>query len=76
MDNIEENIYVLMETTYIDNQTKKDELNTDRDNLFPDNWYLIKNYKLKTEILTEAIDKNILVKDTNKYKESLKGENY
>ena len=74
MNEMEYNIYVLMETSYKDKQKEKDILNTNEDDLFPKDWYLSKDYKLKTEILAEAIDKNILVKDTNKYKESIKGE--
>ena len=74
MENIEYNIYVLMETRYIDIQKEKDELNNSRDDLFPDNWYMSKDYKLKTEILTEAIDNNITIKETKKYNELLEKE--
>ena len=36
--------------------------------LFPSDFYLSKDYHLKVEIIAEAIQKNILVEDTNGYK--------
>ena len=37
--------------------------------LFPDNWYAIRNYKSKIDILIDAIDNNVLIINTKKYKE-------
>lgn len=41
--------------------------------LYPECWYETKNYKLKIEILYEAIKNNILIVDTFKYKEMIEG---
>ena len=54
------NLYLIAELTY----TKKYE---NRNNLFPTDWYSRKNYKLKAEIIAEAIKKNIKIEDTNLY---------
>lgn len=54
------NLYLIAELTY----TKKYE---NRNNLFPTDWYSSKNYKLKAEIIAEAIKKNIKIEDTNLY---------
>ena len=55
------NSYILLEMTYIDIFKSN--------NIFPINWYYITNYKIKIEILNEAIKKNILITDTEKYKD-------
>ena len=38
-----------------------------KNDLFPIDWYSSKNYKLKTEIIAEAIKKDIKIEDTNLY---------
>ena len=54
------NLYVIAELGY-----KKKHLN--ENNIFPFRWYSTKNYKLKVEIIAEALKKNILIKDTEIY---------
>lgn len=48
---------------------KEETPNLDLDNLFSSDWNLNKNYKLKIEIIAEAIQKGILVEDTDTYKQ-------
>lgn len=60
-------VYLIVEINYLkkNNRTVYDE-NKD---LFPFDWYSINDYKLKTEILTEAITNKVKVIDTKKYKD-------
>ena len=62
-ENLEYDIYIVSEIKY-----QKDHKELSEAELFPFNWYSITNYKLKLEILTEALNKNILIKDTIRYK--------
>ena len=48
---------------------KEENPNLDLDNLFSSDWNLNKDYKLKVEIIAEAIQKGILVEDTDTYKQ-------
>lgn len=66
-DKLEE-LYILLETSYVKKMKEKDSLNYNRKTIFPKDWYKYSNYKEKIEILTEALEKNILIKDTSKYK--------
>ena len=59
-------LYILAELNYKDEY--KDEIN----DLFPNNWYNNNDYKLKTEIIGEALLNNIKIEDTSMYKEALK----
>lgn len=43
----------------------------DNIDLLPTGWDLINNYKLKSKILTEAINNNIKVVDTKLYNETI-----
>jgi len=62
-EDLEYSLYVISEMTY-----QKEHKELSEEVLFPFNWYMITNYKLKLEILTEALNKNILIKDTELYK--------
>ena len=63
------NIYAFAELRY-------EEENKEKDDIYPDGWYLIDDYVLKTKIITEAIKKRILIKDTDLYKKhSINEEN-
>ena len=62
MDELDYNLYVIAELSY-----KKEHPEIKEDDLYPANWYSINNYKLKNEIIAEAIQKKVLVKDTPKY---------
>mgnify|MGYP003308594653 CR=1 FL=1 len=57
MDDLDYNLYVLAEIAY-----KKENENIDEDNLFPIDWYSITNYKVKVEIIGEAIKEKKLIK--------------
>jgi hypothetical protein len=70
-DKLEE-LYILLENSYIKKMKEKDSLNNNIDNIFPNDWYRFKDYKLKIEILTESLDKNILIKDNELYKKSIR----
>ena len=66
-DNMSEedlNIYILAELKY-------KELHLNEVDIFPENWYSTKNYRLKTEIILDALTNNIRVVDTKLYKEKM-----
>lgn len=46
---------------YLVLQTKYHSIHKDENNIFPDEWYNIKEYELKKKILKECIDNNILI---------------
>ena len=52
---------------YLILQTQYHEINNDKDNIFPIDWYNIKEYDLKIKILRECIIHNILIKDCKLY---------
>ena len=61
-------IYIMMEINYLkENKIKLEDNNED---LFPLNWYKITDYKLKTEILHDAIKNKIKIKYTKKYNDT------
>ena len=66
-DKLEE-LYLLLEDSYIKKMKERNPLNFNKNDIFPVDWYKYKNYKEKIEILTESLDKNILIKDTSKFK--------
>ena len=59
-------LYVMSEIAYKNKHKLEDD-----EELFPDNWYSSKNYRLKIEIIAQALENNQLIKDTSKYKEAL-----
>ena len=65
-DKIEE-LYILLEASYVKREKQKDELNFNEDDIFPNDWYRIKDYKTKIDILLESINNNQLIKDTPMY---------
>ena len=68
MDKEDYELYLLAEMCYI-----QDHGDIDKEELFDDEWYSNKNYKLKTEILAEAIKNKIDIKDTSKYQNIQEG---
>ena len=54
------NFYVVAELAYKKKYNKGD-------NIFPFDWYSSQNYKLKTDILAEALKNNIKIADTELY---------
>ena len=61
-------LYVLAEITY----TKENE-NVDEKELFPADWYSINNYKVKVEIIAEALNNKCLIVETQKYQDRVEG---
>ena len=60
MEKEDYNLYIIAELTY-----KKRHPNEEK--LFPTDWYSSTNYKLKTEIIAEAIKNNIPIEETSLY---------
>jgi hypothetical protein len=58
-------IYIMMEINYLKENKRK--LEDNNEDLFPLNWYKITDYKLKTEILHDAIKNKVKIKETKKY---------
>ena len=44
--------------------------------LYPPEWFFIKNLKIKIEVLNEAIEKKCLIKDTESYLNMIEGVIY
>lgn len=70
MDDLDYKLYVLAELNY-----KKNNPGMNEEELYPEDWFLINNYKLKNEIIAEALEKNILIKDTSKYLDFIQNVN-
>ena len=62
-DNLEYNLYIMAELAY-----KKANPEAKEEELYPFDWYSHNNYKLKTEIIAEAIQNKKLIRDTEKYR--------
>ena len=54
-----------LEYVYLQSEYRK--LNEGKENLFPSEWYNIKEYELKKKILQECISNNINIKDSHYY---------
>ncbi len=67
MEDKKEELYILLEASYVKREREKDELNFNEDDIFPHDWYGIKDYKTKIDILLESINNNQLIKDTPMY---------
>lgn len=63
-------LYTLVEMAYRDTFLNKAE---DESELFPEGWYQNTNYQKKIEVLTEALDKDILIVYTDSYQTMLEG---
>ena len=64
-------IYVMMEGNFIKENGRN--IEDDNSDLFPFNWYLSDDYKLKTEILYEAIQTKKKIVETEKYQLMIEG---
>jgi len=71
-EDLDYKLYVIAELRY--KEVHENDLNK-ADGLFPEGWYLSKNYKLKTEIIAEAIRNNTTITKTPKYQEFIEGLN-
>ena len=67
MEDKKEELYILLEASYVKREREKDELNFNEDDIFPYDWYMIQDYKTKIDILLESINNNQLIKDTPMY---------
>ena len=47
--------------------------NVDEKELFPSDWYSINNYKVKVEIIAEALNNKCLIAETQKYQDRVEG---
>ena len=58
-----DNEYVVLQAKYrkVNDNNKED--------LFPNEWYNVKEYELKKEILKECLEKNILITESSLYQE-------
>lgn len=63
-------LYTLAELAY---ERQFEETIYNKTRLYPEGWYENKNYKLKIEILTEAIKNSTLIENIPKYKETIEG---
>ena len=61
------NRYVLIEIMYKKTLNENEINQYTEEELFPDDWYLSKDYKLKIEILLEATKNKTLIINTPKY---------
>lgn len=68
MDEMDYRLYVLAEINY-----KKAHPEIKEDDLFPIDWYNSNNYKLKNEIIAEAIKEKKLIEETSKYQYLIEG---
>ena len=57
------NLYILSDLVY------RKEFKNIKEELYPYEWYGINNYKLKIEMINDAIKNNILISYTKKYKD-------
>ena len=57
-------LYAIAEITYENHCCS----NLPKDKIYPKDWYGILNYNEKINILSEAIENKILIKDTDEYK--------
>ncbi len=62
MNELDYKLYVLAELSY-----NKQHPNLKEEELYPLDWYSFNNYKLKNEIIAEALREKKLIKDTQKY---------
>lgn len=58
-----------IDNEYVVLQAKYRKVNNNKDNLFPNEWYNVKEYELKKEILKECLEKNILITESSLYQE-------
>lgn len=54
---------------YIVLQTKYRTIFNNKENIFPDEWYNVKEYELKKKILKECIENNLLIINSSYYYE-------
>lgn len=63
----------MLEIDYIKAMGRKVTWEDDNRDLFPQDWYINGNYKKKTIILNEAINKKILIINTDGYQDFVEG---
>ena len=63
MQDAREELYILLEESYVLREKSKDILNFNERFIFPYDWYTIKDYKTKIDILLESMENNQLIID-------------
>ena len=61
----------ILEVKYLKMFNRVVSYDADNSDLFPNDWLSCDDYKLKSEILLESLEKNILIVDTTKYQKSI-----
>ena len=69
IDDYDYNLYVIAELNYSKHHDGEQ-------NIFPIDWYSTKDYKYKTEIIAEALKKNILIEDTELFQNRFKDNHF
>lgn len=67
-DDLDYRLYVLAEIAY-----EKEHQELSEEDMFPIDWYSINNYKVKIEIIEEALKRKVLIKDTERYQNRIEG---
>lgn len=65
MDDLDFKLYLMADLKY-----KKEHFQLEESKLYPENWFSSFNYKLKNEIISEALKRKVLVKDTSIYRKN------
>lgn len=67
-DDLDYRLYVLAEIAY-----KEEHQDLEDEQIFPVDWYSITNYKVKVEIIGEALKENKLIIETKLYQNRIEG---
>ncbi len=65
MDDLDYKLYLLADFKY-----KKEHNGLEDTELYPDDWFSNSNYRMKNEMISEALKRKVLVKDTSMYKKT------
>ena len=68
MEDSDYKLYVLAEIAY-----KRENQDLDENTIFPQDWYSMRNYKSKVEIIAEALNNKCLIAETQKYQDRVEG---
>lgn len=58
-----------IDNEYIVLQTKYRKANDNREDIFPSEWYNVKEYEMKKEILKECLNKKKIIKESSLYQD-------
>ena len=60
---------MVLDKEYLVLQTKYHKMHNNKKDIYPEEWYNIREYELKKNILRECINNNILIKNSSMYYE-------